>query len=254
MLGLTPPQLLYGWFSKSGFQATKKHARNADSQATLRASESHWFNCPLGGDLASEFCYISQMILNSARVEDHGLRTVVLPVGCASEYYLECWLKHRPLPATPGVSDFICLVWVCVFRWWPQGTLTSSFGMDFFPLLGTGSFLLHIHCSVPCWELRIDCGPQSKLSVCAALAPLSVLSLLSLPRLSSLSPLRESIGFCLHPSPCAAAWKASADSLLGKSQGCLHLLSHLPGITLLLPDAQCLQNHCFIFYLLQVGE
>ena len=133
MLGLTPPQPLYELFSKSGFQATKKLSRNADSQATLRATESHWFNFSLGGDLASELCDISQMILNSAKVEDHCLRTVVLPVGRASEYYLECWLKHRPLPPTPGVSDFICLVWVCVSRWWPHGTLTSSFGMDFFP-------------------------------------------------------------------------------------------------------------------------
>ena len=118
------------WFSKSGFQATKKLGRNADSGHT-QSSESHWFNCSLGGDLALEFCYISQMILNSAKVEDRCLRRVGLPIGRASEYYLECWLKHRPLPPTPGVSDFICLVWVCVSRWWPQGTLLILW-MDFF--------------------------------------------------------------------------------------------------------------------------
>ena len=68
--------------------------------------------------------------------------------------------------------------------------LFSSFGWIFFSPRCTGSFLLHIHCSVPCQELKIDCGPQSKLSVCAALIPLSVLSLLSLPRLLSVSTQR----------------------------------------------------------------
>lgn len=80
------------------------------------------------------------MIINSAKVEDHCLRTVVLPIEHASEYYLECWLKHRPLPPTPRVSDFIYLVWVCVSRWWSQGTLISSFGMDLLFLLATGVF------------------------------------------------------------------------------------------------------------------
>ena len=82
----------------------------------------------------------------------------------------------------PGVS-------VC-FQVMTTGNSYLILWDGFFPLLGTGSFLLHIHCSVPCWELKIDCGPQSKLSVCAALALFSVPSLLSLPRLSSLSPLR----------------------------------------------------------------
>ena len=68
--------------------------------------------------------------------------------------------------------------------------LFSSFGWIFFSPRCTGSFLLHIHCSVPCQELKIDCGPQSNLSVCAALTPLSVLSLLSLPRLLSVSTQR----------------------------------------------------------------
>lgn len=142
------------------------------------------------------------MILNSAKVEDHCLRTVVLPIEHASECYLECWLKHRPLPPTPRVSDFICLVWVCISRWWSQGTLISSFGMDLFFLLGTGSFLLHIHCSVPCWELRTDFGHQSKLSVCAALPPTlsSHFSISPDPRLclNSESPL----GSACTPSLC----------------------------------------------------
>ena len=80
--------------------------------------------------------------------------------------------------------------------------LFSSFGWIFFSPRCTGSFLLHIHCSVPCQELKIDCGPQSNLSVCAALTPLSVLSLLSLPRLLSVSTQRVHWVLPAPPSLC----------------------------------------------------
>ena len=200
MLGLTLPQPLYEWFSKSGFQAAKKLSRNADSQAKPRATESRWFNCSLGGDLASEFYYISQMILNSAKVEDHCLRTVVLPIEHASAYYLECWFKHRPLPPTPRVSDFICLVWVCVSRWWSQGTPISPFGMDLFFLLATVVFSCIFTIQYPAESSEQILGVSPSF-LAVQPSPFSLSSHFCLPRLSALSPLRESTGFCLHPLP-----------------------------------------------------
>lgn len=60
MAGFTPPQTLSHWFSKSGSQTTQKLAGNADSQATLRPTESKIDLIVLS--VEPNF-YISQMIL-----------------------------------------------------------------------------------------------------------------------------------------------------------------------------------------------
>lgn len=146
------------------------------------------------------------MIINSAKVEDHCLRTVVLPMDSGSPN----WACIRILPGVL-VKTQTSASYPQSFRFYMPGVSVcfqvmitgNSYlilwdGFAFPP--GHRSFLLHIHCWVPCWELRTDFGHQSKLSVCAAL-PLSLSSHFCLPRLSALSQLRESTGFCLHPLP-----------------------------------------------------
>lgn len=121
----------------------------------------------------------------------------------------------------------------------------SSFEWIFFPSGARGSFLLHIHCSVPCQELKIDCGPHSKLScLCSPHPSLSPHCSVSLD--SYLSPHSESpLGSACTPFLCCL--ESICRQFVGEPGLPSSVVSSPRDHPFIALDAQCLQTSVLSF-------